>query len=121
AALPASVISGPTSGSQMSTSGPVAWSGARHEPWSYVTPPDEGAVSTPLRTELVDYIVAHSEYSTPLMRPDLLSELISGEDGVDSASPVAGADSGPPGAGAPVDAGADGIDATSSSASASGR
>ncbi|MGH8205324.1 MAG: RseA family anti-sigma factor [Steroidobacteraceae bacterium] len=104
--------------------GPVAGAvGAApgHEPWSYVTPPSDGTANTPLRTELVDYIVAHSEYSTPLMRPDLLSELISGEDGVDSASPVAGADSGPPGAGAPVDAGADGIDATSSSASASGR
>lgn len=45
-----------------------------------------------MRTELVDYIVAHSEYSTPLMRPDLLSALISGgEDGPDGVLPAAGA------------------------------
>jgi negative regulator of sigma E activity len=108
----ASAVAGPPAG--------VPAGSSAHEPWSYVTPPDDGGANTPLRTELVDYIVAHSEYSTPLMRPDLLSELISGEDGVDSASSVAGADSAP-GAGAPVNAGANGIDATPSSASASGR
>ncbi|HTW73609.1 MAG TPA: sigma-E factor negative regulatory protein [Steroidobacteraceae bacterium] len=65
-----------------------------HEPWSYVTPPNDSGGGTPLRTELVDYIVAHSEYSTPLMRPDLLSALISGgggEDDPDSVLPAAGA------------------------------
>ncbi len=65
---------------------------SRREPWSYVTPSADGAGSTPLRTELVDYIVAHSEYSTPLVRPDLLSELISGgADAVDGAAVAAGA------------------------------
>ncbi len=60
------------------------------EPWSYVTPTnDSGGGSTPLRTELVDYIVAHSEYSTPLMRPDLLSALISGgQSGPDGVWPI---------------------------------
>ena len=119
ATLPASAISGPPAG-QMS-SGPVAGPAASHEPWSYVTPPDEGGVNTPLRTELVDYIVAHSEYSTPLMRPDLLSELISGEDGLGSTTFGAGANGARPGPGAPLNAGAGQIDATATSASTSGR
>jgi sigma-E factor negative regulatory protein RseA len=73
---------------------------SQREPWSYVTPSVDGAGSTPLRTELVDYIVAHSEYSTPLVRPDLLSELISaGEDSADGAPVAAGA------ADAPIPAG----------------
>jgi hypothetical protein len=108
--------------------GPSAVSGGGHEPWSYVTPTDDGSsVNTPLRTELVDYIVAHSEYSTPLMRPDLLSELISGEDGLDNASSAAGAGSGrpgeaaPPAGAAPGTAGAGEIDATPTAAVASGR
>ncbi len=104
------------------TAAPAMAAVSGHEPWSYVTPrDDDGGAKSPLRTELVDYIVAHSEYSTPLMRPDLLSELISGEDGVDSAASVAGADGTQPGAGAPVNAGANGVDATPSPASASGR
>jgi hypothetical protein len=103
------------------TAAPAIAVGTSHEPWSYITPRDDGGAKSPLRTELVDYIVAHSEYSTPLMRPDLLSELISGEDGLDSAASVAGADNTHPGAGTPVNAGANGVDATPSPASASGR
>jgi len=64
--------------------------GAAREPWSYITPQDDAGAHTPLRTDLVDYIVAHSEYSTPLMRPDLLSALISGEDRSDGPSSAAG-------------------------------
>jgi sigma-E factor negative regulatory protein RseA len=65
---------------------------SQREPWSYVTPSVDSTGSTPLRTELVDYIVAHSEYSTPLVRPDLLSELISaGEDSADGVPAAAGA------------------------------
>jgi negative regulator of sigma E activity len=114
-------------GLQSAPAAPPAMSGGRHEPWSYVTPTDEGSVSTPLRTELVDYIVAHSEYSTPLMRPDLLSELISGGDGLDNASSAAGAGNGrlseavPPAGAAPGAAGAGEIDATPTAAVASGR
>jgi hypothetical protein len=63
----------------------AAASGAAREPFSYVTPANDASDPTALRTELVDYIVAHSEYSTPLMRPDLLSALISGEDAADVA------------------------------------
>ena len=38
--------------------------------WSYVTPStsERPGTSMPLRSQLTDYIVAHSEYSTPLMR-----------------------------------------------------
>lgn len=68
-----------------SGSNPAAANGAAREPYSYVTPANDDSDPTALRTELVDYIVAHSEYSTPLMRPDLLSALISGEDAADDA------------------------------------
>jgi hypothetical protein len=70
-----------------------AMSAARHggssEPVSYVTPSSAGNVTTALRTELADFVVAHSEYSTPLMRRNLLSALVTNEDGADS--PVPGA------------------------------
>lgn len=86
---------------------------ASREPWSYVTPGSDASARTALRTELVDYIVAHSEYSTPLMRPDLLSALISGEDGSDNASPATSA------AGSSLGAGAGEIDATSAASRSS--
>jgi negative regulator of sigma E activity len=51
------------------------------EPRSYVTPPlNQPASNFGLRTELADFIVAHSEYSTPLMRRSLLSALVSSEE-----------------------------------------
>jgi sigma-E factor negative regulatory protein RseA len=50
------------------------------EPRSYVTPLNQSAGNTGLRTELADFIVAHSEYSTPLMRRNLLSAFVSSED-----------------------------------------
>jgi negative regulator of sigma E activity len=77
---PAVAATGAASGSN-----PAAAKGAAREPYSYVTPGNDDSDPTALRTELVDYIVAHSEYSTPLMRPDLLSALISGEDAADDA------------------------------------
>jgi sigma-E factor negative regulatory protein RseA len=72
----------------------LARRGSNGEPVSYVTPASGVNVNTALRTELADFIVAHSEYSTPLMRRNLLSALVSNEDGADSAPPgmaVAGA------------------------------
>jgi sigma-E factor negative regulatory protein RseA len=53
---------------------------------SYVTPAVRGGSNTLLRTELADYIVAHSAYSTPLMRRNLLSELVTGEEGLSAVS-----------------------------------
>jgi hypothetical protein len=58
---------------------------------SYVTPAARGGASTFLRTQLADYIVAHSAFSTPLVRRNLLSELVTGEDGISIAPGFAGA------------------------------
>jgi anti-sigma factor RsiW len=58
------------------------------ETWSYVTPAgsERPGLIMPLRSELADYIVAHSEDSAPLIRPDVLSALVSAEQGLDEAS-----------------------------------
>lgn len=58
---------------------------------SYVTPAARGSANTFLRTQLADYIVAHSAFSTPLVRRNLLSELVTGEDGIGIAPGFAGA------------------------------
>ena len=63
---------------------------ANHSP-SYVTPAGSAGASTILRTQLADYIVAHSAYSTPLLRRNMLSELISSEDAMGFASSYTGA------------------------------
>ena len=73
---------------------PAAFTASSAVPWSYVTPSstiERPGASMPLRSQLTDYIVAHSEYSTPLMRPDLLSALVGGEQGSDAPSGAAGA------------------------------
>jgi hypothetical protein len=56
-----------------------------HSPTRYVTPLARPGAATPgiatvLRTQLADYIVAHSAYSTPLLRRNVLSELVTGEE-----------------------------------------
>lgn len=58
---------------------------------SYVTPKGTPGVSTILRSQLADYIVAHSAYSTPLLRRNVLSELASSEGTLGIASSFAGA------------------------------
>jgi hypothetical protein len=60
-------------------------------PDSYVTPKGTPGVSTILRSQLADYIVAHSAYSTPLLRRNVLSELASSEGTLGVASSFAGA------------------------------
>jgi hypothetical protein len=59
---------------------------------SYVIPAARGGSGTLLRTQLADYIVAHSAYSTPLMRRNLLSQLVTGEEVLSGTSgyPAAG-------------------------------
>jgi negative regulator of sigma E activity len=75
---------------------------------SYVTPAARGGANTYLRTQLADYIVAHSAFSTPLVRRNLLSELVTSEDRVSIAPGLAGA------AGPAQQALAAGADATTS-------
>jgi sigma-E factor negative regulatory protein RseA len=74
---------------------PSALSSSAEAPWSYVTPAgnDRSSSPVPLRSELADYIVAHSDYSAPLMRPDLLSALVSGGQGSDDIPVTGGAPS----------------------------
>jgi sigma-E factor negative regulatory protein RseA len=64
---------------------PVA---ASREPASYVVPPANGGGRLAPPAQLANYVVAHSEYSSPLMRRNLLSALVSG-DAAQVAEPVA--------------------------------
>ena len=64
---------------------------AIQEPRSYVTPAGTAAAPTLLRTQLADYIVAHSAYSTPLLRRNVLSGLVTSEDQKGIASSYSGA------------------------------
>lgn len=72
-----------------SPSPPAAAPGAQIEAVAeqptYVTPSTRSGGNVLLRTQLADYIVAHSAYSTPLMRRNLLSELVTGEEGLNGA------------------------------------
>jgi sigma-E factor negative regulatory protein RseA len=80
--------------------------GSNGEPVSYVTPVNLSNANTALRTELADLIVAHSEYSTPLMRRNVLSALVSNEDAANNAALGASAP------GAPANSPAGAFDAT---------
>src|ERR1039457_6620910 len=64
---------------------------ASHGPLRYVTPAGTLNAPTLLRTQLADYIVAHSAYSTPLLRRNVLSELVTSEDQMGIASSYTGA------------------------------
>jgi hypothetical protein len=85
-AAPASIAAGSAASSAALRRG---GSTGRDEPVSYVTPASAPDAHTALRTELADFIVAHSEYSSPLMRRNLLSELVSNEDDAEFAAPGA--------------------------------
>jgi len=52
---------------------------AVRDPASEVTPRAGSSSSLRLQTQLADFVVAHSEYSTPLIRPSLLSSLVSSD------------------------------------------
>jgi len=64
---------------------------ATHGSDSYVTPKGTPGVSTLLRTQLADYIVAHSAYSPPLLQRSVLSELATSEGNLGIATSFAGA------------------------------
>jgi sigma-E factor negative regulatory protein RseA len=55
------------------------------EPVSYVTPTASIGASLALQSQLANYIVAHSEYSRPLLRGNLLSALVGNEEAADNA------------------------------------
>jgi sigma-E factor negative regulatory protein RseA len=74
------------------------------EPHSYTTPINQSNPDIGLRTELADFIVAHSEYSTPLMRRSLLSALVSSEEGADFFAAHPDAVAPHPGDSGPIDA-----------------
>src|ERR1700690_3405311 len=87
AAVPDRALLAPTAVPGLAVPSPaVSVSSAEREPWSYVTPVGGGLGNSALRTQLADYMVAHSVYSTPLMQRNLLSSLVSGEDGLGNAS-----------------------------------
>lgn len=58
---------------------------------SYVTPSGNAIAPTMLRTRLADFIVAHSYYSVPLLRRNVLTELMTSEDQIGIAVGSAGA------------------------------
>ncbi len=49
------------------------------EPASYIVPPGSGTSLRPVPAALANYVVAHSEYSSPLARRGLLSSLVSSD------------------------------------------
>lgn len=59
---------------------PAAGNGSL-EPQSYVVPPAASGASQALPASLANYAVAHSEYSSPLTRRNLISALISSDAG----------------------------------------
>jgi hypothetical protein len=51
------------------------------EPASYVVPPGSASSLRPVSASLANYVVAHSEYSSPLARRGLLSALVASDTG----------------------------------------
>jgi len=51
------------------------------EPASYIVPPGSGSSLRPVSASLANYVVAHSEYSSPLARRGLLSALVASDSG----------------------------------------
>jgi sigma-E factor negative regulatory protein RseA len=62
------------------------------QPDSYVTPPQAEASSFAPPVELADFVVAHSEFSMPLLRSSALSALVAAESSSDSADAPGDAD-----------------------------
>jgi hypothetical protein len=91
AAMTVAQVSGQADGSVAPAPVPAADARAPNAASSYVTPAARGGANTFLRTQLADYIVAHSAFSTPLVRRNLLSELVTSEDGISIAPGFAGA------------------------------
>ncbi|MFI4913778.1 MAG: sigma-E factor negative regulatory protein [Steroidobacterales bacterium] len=80
-AVGAAAVAGPTAHAS-------AFSG-NGEPLSYVTPLPDNDEHLALRSQLANYVVAHSEYSAPLMRRNLLSALVSSDEAAEYSPPSA--------------------------------
>jgi negative regulator of sigma E activity len=65
---------------------------ASPEPQSYVVPPAGAQSTTVLPAALANYVVAHREYSSPLVRSGLISSLVAGDAAVPVAAPEADAE-----------------------------
>jgi len=65
---------------------PVVTSPADAQADSYVVPKPSGRRSMVCGTELANYVVAHSEFSSPMTRRNLLSALMAGESGTGGTS-----------------------------------
>jgi negative regulator of sigma E activity len=50
-----------------------------HAPHDYVVPPGSSSLAAAAPASLANYVAAHSEYSSPLMRGGLISHLVSAE------------------------------------------
>jgi negative regulator of sigma E activity len=61
--------------------GSLRAAGSNGEPASYVVPPQAGGALQPVPVSLANYVVAHSEYSSPLARRGLLSALVASDSG----------------------------------------
>lgn len=66
---------------------PVPGAEASNEPASYVVPPVSVGSELALPAALANYVVAHSEYSSPLVRRNLISALV-GSETAESLPPV---------------------------------
>ncbi|HEY1724706.1 MAG TPA: sigma-E factor negative regulatory protein [Steroidobacteraceae bacterium] len=86
------LVATPSAASAVLVSTAAAHRPGNGEPLSYVTPASAVNGNNALRTDLADFIVAHSQYSMPLMRRSLLSALVSNEDGAELAAPGAPAE-----------------------------
>jgi sigma-E factor negative regulatory protein RseA len=92
AAAPLAAQASAASRSQPATALPVAAAGNAREPVSYVVPPAPAAQPALVpSTELANYVVAHSMFSTPVARRNLLSAFMTSGEAV-AAPAVSGYD-----------------------------
>jgi sigma-E factor negative regulatory protein RseA len=89
ATAPLAAQSGAASQSQPATALPVAPDRSAREPVSYVVPPASAAPATLVpSTELANYVVAHSMFSPPVARRNLLSAFMTSGEAVAVAAPA---------------------------------
>jgi sigma-E factor negative regulatory protein RseA len=65
---------------------------ASREPVSYIVPPSGAVSGTVLPASLANYVVAHSEYSSPLARSGLISSLVAGDATLSVPAPASAAE-----------------------------